>query len=385
MPSLRPYADAAKAAHLMLRGDLSEAISLYEKTVPELPARRRVAWLSVRACFGRALNAAGQFARAKHLLSEALACCPREDFAIAMQHLEPQRQLALADAGLGDHRAAIERLDRLIAAHGHEDNRLLVGLLHQARAEVALQLGDAAGFAKHLAETEQRFEGTRNPALIAAWQQLAEKGVRAKLVQSSAAHPAPRLDGSSWVQQLFAGTQRTLSQLSMAVDRHEYAVKLVMERARARAGYLYLFEGGSMRLCATSSPHEPPRGLESQLIARAERARLEEGDEHEVAPVGEATVMEQAPRETSMTLLESYGVSELARFDDSAESTFLTFLLKARIGGVPTVVGGLILDMRPEDVVGIGAEMLEAIAVALYERPLSSINEDRREGHGTKS
>jgi tetratricopeptide (TPR) repeat protein len=183
-PSFGIHADAARAAHLMLRGDLPEAIALYEKVVPEMPPRRRVLWLNVRAWFGRALNAAGQHARARQVLSDALACSPVQDRVIVMQSLEPLRQLALAESALGDHRTAIERLDALLAAHGHEDNRLLIGLLHVARAEVAIAMADAPAFATHLAEAQQRFDATRNQALIVVWQQLAEQGARAKLTQA---------------------------------------------------------------------------------------------------------------------------------------------------------------------------------------------------------
>jgi len=41
---LKPQAQAARAAYLMLRGDAAEAISLYEKLLPSLPIRKCVGW-----------------------------------------------------------------------------------------------------------------------------------------------------------------------------------------------------------------------------------------------------------------------------------------------------------------------------------------------------
>src|SRR5262249_28283715 len=61
--TLKPQADAAHAAYLLLRGDVPQAIALYEKLLPRLPVRRSVGWEFVRACFARALNAIGAHER----------------------------------------------------------------------------------------------------------------------------------------------------------------------------------------------------------------------------------------------------------------------------------------------------------------------------------
>ena len=124
---------------------------------------------NVRAHFAEALNSAGDHARAKAVVTEALPLA---------RLLELERQLALAEAGLGEYARAVARLDRLLAKHGDEDQPLWIGALHKARAEVALRMGDEGALELHLAELNRRFRGTRNPALIAQCERLAEQAVR---------------------------------------------------------------------------------------------------------------------------------------------------------------------------------------------------------------
>ena len=113
-PSFGIHADAARAAYLMLRGDLPEAIALYEKVVPEMSPRRRVLWLNVRACFGRALNAAGQHARARQVLSDASPAL-RFRTAIVMQ---ARAAASARPRGVGARRPSDgDRRWTLIAAH----------------------------------------------------------------------------------------------------------------------------------------------------------------------------------------------------------------------------------------------------------------------------
>src|SRR4029077_7664117 len=93
VPSVAPYADAAQAAYLTLRGEARAAIPIYEKILPVLGVRRRMSWLPVRSCFARALNAAGEHARAKQVLLEALSATEPDDRIVAVHFLEAERQL----------------------------------------------------------------------------------------------------------------------------------------------------------------------------------------------------------------------------------------------------------------------------------------------------
>jgi hypothetical protein len=172
---LQKFADAAHAAYLMLRGELSAAIALYERILPEFPLRGRVAFETTRAYYAQALNLAGHHARAKTVVREVIDGMVADDHRLVVHFLELERQLGLAEAGLGNHAEAVRILDALLGQHGHQDNRLLIGLLHKARAEVALVMRDPCAFNLHEEHVETRFKSTRNPALIAQWERLVER------------------------------------------------------------------------------------------------------------------------------------------------------------------------------------------------------------------
>lgn len=354
LPSLAVYADAAKAAYLSLRGDLEAAIALYETVLPQLGVRRRVAWLSVRAFYADALNRAGEHTRAKEVLLEALSTMlPGED-EIVSRFLEPQRQLALAEAGLGNHARAVQSLDDLLTRWGDRDQPLLIGLLHKARAEVALLVSDPDAFEAHFARMGACFTATRNPALVAQLERLGERAMRGGVRENAGPlDPVDRLTTSNGVTR----ADRRLSELSAVPDACEYALGLIVERSRAKAGHLYLFEGDGMSLAAATVPHEPPEGLETDLLQAARRVELGMED-------GEVT--EAMPAESGITERETTAFLESIPPTPPVRSHQYVLLISAR-SGMPRVVGGVILEVGSE-FVPVEFDYLESIARILAER-----------------
>ncbi len=268
---LKRYADAAHAAYLTLRGEVEEAILLYEKILPEFPLRESVAYETTRAYFAQALNLAGNHARAKEVVLPVISGMVEQDCRIVLHFLEPQRQLALAEAGLGNHDEAARILDGLLAKHGEEDNPLLVGLLHKARAEVALLINDAAGLEAHLREMEQRFRRTRNPALVAQWERLSERAARAGM--RKVRPMGARDDGSGW--RAGSATSRTLGELSAAADPCEYALQLVLREARVSAG--------GHASCSSQRSERSPTPSRDRAVAACRGAARERPDQRERA------------------------------------------------------------------------------------------------------
>jgi tetratricopeptide (TPR) repeat protein len=236
LPSMAIYAKAARAAYLSLRGDLPAAIALYEEVLPNIGIRRRVAWQSVRASYADALSRAGQHARAKEVLEQALSTMlPGED-RIVSRFLEPQRQLAIAEAGLGNHERATEMLDGLLARWGDADQPLMVGLLHKSRAELALSTSDWATFELHHAAMGRCFKSTRNPSLVAQWERLREHGARSGTwahggpsEASGKADPA-EAEVTTFHHDVDALGTRRLSQLSATPDPYDLALAMIMDQ-----------------------------------------------------------------------------------------------------------------------------------------------------------
>jgi len=382
--SMKRYADAARAAYLALRGELPAAIALYEEILPKFPLREAVGYETTRAYFAQALNLAGDHARAKKVVTDVISGMIEQDHRIAVHFLEPQRQLALAEAGLGNHAEAVRILDELLSRYGAEDNPLLVGLLHKARAEVAVRMRDVELVEHHVRETERRFRGTRNSALIGQWERLSESVSRAGLSRGdpvSAPTAAQGFPSSN-------STTRTLGELSAAPEPCEYALKLVLDRSKAKSGFLYLYRHDSMHLVAATGAKDALAHLESalaRLAAEPSRApspavRSELGHRTSVdsyAPPAnwdahQTTADHGADDETVASTGSDLDAGDTVFVSSSPPpspgSAYQLVLLGLPVGGTTAVVGGLILEADASEASRLGPDFLGDVARVLHER-----------------
>jgi len=365
VPSLQIYANLAHAAYLSLRGDREQAVDAFEQLLPAYPVRKQANWQSIRNYYAHALNELGRHAQAKTVVLEALAAMDATDREWAAFHLEAQRQLALAEAGLGNTERSLTLLDSLLAEHGHEDNALLVGLLHQARAELALRMRDEAAFRTHFEATRVRFYGVKNHSLIAQCERLAGKAARAGLVGvTGELVPANRAAKSQ--------REAVVGELERAEQPREAALEILMREAQARSGHLYLrVDGERYELTRSRGSDAPPAELEHkllQLLARAsveasEAARALETVAHsELGQDARCSTFSGETRQENTMFVES-----VPPLPDGASSHEL-LVLDAGRAHEARIVGGVILERDPTQRIALYPEFLEALAAALLAR-----------------
>jgi hypothetical protein len=164
-PSLRGYVDASRAAYLLLRGRHVEALALLETLLPQRDDKL-VGYATAVAMLARAYNGLNRFAEAKAAATGALAKLSPEDLMFPGMTLQLQIELALAEAGLGQHDVAAAQLDALIARHTPNEGPLTLGALHDARASVALRAQQEAVARQHVEMMERWYRTTDCPALI---------------------------------------------------------------------------------------------------------------------------------------------------------------------------------------------------------------------------
>jgi tetratricopeptide (TPR) repeat protein len=415
VPVLQKYADTAHAGYLLLRGEINHAIAAYEKVLPEFPLRQSVAYERVRSHFAQALNLAGHHARAKAVVLEAISGMVDADGGL-FHFLEAYRQLALAEAGLGNQAEALAILDRLLAEHGHKGNRLMIGLLHKARAEVALNTKDADAFELHVREMEQRFRSTRNPALIAQCERLLDRAARLGVRKLE---PLGVQDAET-VQGLSAMISGTVGELSGTVDPCAHALQVILTRANAKSGFLYLRRQGAMILAAASDPNPPPRSLEDALKELADKAppspahteqwssaypasglqtapvisttggqsttgssgHSEDSDLGQTALAGTGDSLPAPDEENDGEIGETQAISDGARTGNTVFlrsvpppgpwGAYQLVLLDARQGESRVVIGGLILEAKPQTVARLSKELLKGIAQVLHDRQITT-------------
>ncbi|HKP62615.1 MAG TPA: protein kinase [Polyangiales bacterium] len=360
VPALRVHADCARAAYLSLRGDHDDALELYERILVELPVRRSIHWLPARGHYARALNRAGEHARAKQLLLETLEHVTDLDRGVRVLCFEARRQLVLAQAALGELEQASQALEALLREYEPDQNPMLLGLLHETRAQCALAAAERDAYVTHAEAAQVYFRRTHNPALIAHIQVLEQLALA---VRSDGQPAFLALSGTARSNE--SGTRlrhvHTLAELSVAPDRARYALDLLIQETRAKGGCLYLLEGDDLQLTAASATHEPPQELERELLARIQqfRAELESlADESETRYSDSLRVPSvPVPRPKAALFVES--------IPPTAERAYRLAVLAARRAGQQTAIGGVILTFDPAANHQIDSRLLSAIAQAV--------------------
>lgn len=386
VPSLQAHANAAHAAYLVLRGDVNGAILEFERLLPQFPPRARMNWSSVRSYLAKALNMAGEHERAKAVCEDVLGNTTEADRRLAFLTFEPIRQLALAEAGLGNHEEATSTLHTMLAAYGAEDQPMLLGLIHQALAEVALVMRDSAEYRKHAEAMEALFRSVKNPTLVAQCDRLAAKAVRAGIRDSIRPPPDATSRSAARIDTPPPGTDTfALGDLRSAPDPCEHALRLVMQQTEARSGHLYVSWEGEIGLACASPADEPAGALESELrdMVRAHMdATLRENlsdclTEHARLRASASDVPNPVPPKpqaapATATSFEAVDNSPTVFFQslppEARPGNHQLFVLSTRRLEHTQVVGGLILEMEAQNRFRLHSGLLEAIATILDER-----------------
>ena len=356
-PGLGPYAKAARACYAALRGEHARAIRLFTRVLPSIPVRERVAWHTLRAIFAGILNDVGQHARAKEVLLEALGHVRDGEDVVVGRHLELVRQLALAEAGLGRVDRGAEMLDELLTRFEGHDQPLLLGLLHKARAEIAVLARDSVAFEGHLARVEQHFMATRNPALVAQCEQLADLGRRKNLQtrgggRGMAANLTAEIVGDS------------------ASDEQAYAaiVEKLAAWADAEEAHLFSWDDAVLHRVSSTCANIPPATV-AELITRAvaqavreeEVARTTHVDGHR----SESICSTHALLRLEPSLVADQEMCSVAL---PLGSSYQAFVLSHWDGARFIVVGGLLVRVKTGGLCRLDVRKLAAAGAAMYER-----------------
>jgi hypothetical protein len=312
-------------------------------------------------------------------LLEALGQTDPKDIVVAMHFSEARRQLALAEEGLGNSERAAAILNELFEAYGPLDNPLLLGLLHKARAEIALRALDAAEFESNLERMHQYFRSTENPALIAQWEQLGERAVRAGLRTVE-----PHAMGQPSIEPL--SIDDSLAALDAASNRNRRALQLILERVRSGQGYLYLAREGEVGLVEAVGGAVPPRDVENELLRSIHRLEKEEDNEDGLtiasiteppsrAPGARASLSAANDNVAIDSIQQSQadpGGGAIIRSTKLREHGFQFFVLSTQRRGARAVIGGLVLEMPAAHLYRLDHGFRAAIADALCDAPAPS-------------
>jgi hypothetical protein len=175
IPSLEAFSILAQAAHTRGRGRLDEAAGLLHSLTGPLstPFLGRGPAVGLSA---EVFNALGAHAHAEAITRAFVVAQDPDDRRFGRLFLGVKIQHAFAVAGLGDRAEAEWELDLCLDALRFAKSPISLGMLHEARARVALAAGDANDFSMHLSRMEQFLRPTGNPSLVAACERLRHEG-----------------------------------------------------------------------------------------------------------------------------------------------------------------------------------------------------------------
>jgi len=200
-----PAMGLARVALRVLRGDRSAAAAMADDTDMLRAPRSFLGWSATQGLLARALNQAGEHAKAKATCERALSYVTAEECEYIVLFLGLEIERAHAQAGLGDVDAALRRLDELLALHGECDNQLVPGLLYEARAIICQGAGRMTCYADAVVQAERRLRAIGAPALIAKCERLATRGG-----ESSRGRGLPRTSESSTTDHVVTLTAASL-------------------------------------------------------------------------------------------------------------------------------------------------------------------------------
>jgi len=266
------------------------------KAVP----KRAVGWAHGRALQARLLNRLGRHAEAKRVAEDTVALMTSGERAFPTLYLEVERQLAFADAHLGDYAAAVTRLTSLLELHGPNKSPLHLGILCEARALIAQQSGHQEVFLEYLKRARDLFATTGNPRLIARIEQLA---VGHNASAATGESEPPEL-GTVMELGFDAELDRATSEVNTLRGRASAALDVVLRHLGAGSGYICLGDGDVLELVASHGEHASEELVAGarQTLGDLRASMLETSAERTVSLAPEAPSFQSSVRKTHQVI-----------------------------------------------------------------------------------
>jgi hypothetical protein len=359
-PGWAPLVHQAQGHFESLRGDHVAACAAYERcrelTSPGDPDRPHCldVWIDATAGLLQALCALERAAEAVELGERTLEVCHGLGVEVMLDMIG--QALAVAEAKLGRHEAAGQRVDTLIAeqrAFGVSGPGLAV--IYETRARIAILARDASAAAHYaglaLRERPAR-EALAGGEIARLLHDARGAGIDLALEHSSMEASVLGTSVATPINPHAERVRQAMVPCATSAERAECALTLLCEIAEAPSGRLYLLDdSGALKLAA--SLHAAPPDAESTAFARNFFAR--QLDDHEMtAGPTEATHMLSLPG--------------AATFVDGSGSEHRLLVLSCREGAELVYVGLAVL--RGSSSARVDPEIL-VLTVALASHLLS--------------
>jgi len=269
LPAWKPILHYARAEYHRIRGDHATALSEISSALELAKAGRHQMWCEIASAHVRVLDALGQHAAActagERYLNEAEAAQLR------FGQNPIKLALACAHAASSGRARAEELADSAIQAlHELGSQGLNVGLAYEARARVALRVGDSEGFTAWAKRCGDIFRASNNRALVAKHERLIRES-RGPEASAQTGGPAALLTGKMAATHIAAA----LSACPSPRERARLGLDFLVARSGAVGGFLYAIEPQGPVLAAQSGMDEAPLGLTAAVADHLRADKLD--------------------------------------------------------------------------------------------------------------
>jgi hypothetical protein len=290
-PGWRPMQILGQSRYRELQGDLQGALELLLPGFALALPGRHLLFGFIAAAHVRIVRGLDDTQAALSHAERYIAICDREQLSTCDRTL--RMELALTLARVGQHEPALKTIDPLIAtAESMGSTGLALGVFYEARARIAIAMGDRASFESSSAQCAREYKKGRNSALSAKFARLLEDGRRQGLVEGDPASGTIEPLGSSPETEYNTVSNRIIECVD-GPDRARCALTMLLQSTDTYVGYLYGVEASELTPLAGLPELRAEESLECWLQhwVRAEQELASQ------APVtlGTATMSEPPP------------------------------------------------------------------------------------------
>jgi hypothetical protein len=296
-----PVLHRAHAAYELIRGSVDRALAEIEASLAAMDPAGHPIWPDAAAAHVTTLLAAGRSVEARDTGEAYVAEATRRELGYETSYI--RMPLAVAHARLGAAADATRHCDLVDEAFRALGTRgMNLGLACEARARVALELGDRDGFARHAATLAGHFRGTTSPALEAKYQRL----MRAAQRKDAARDPAAAANAEGREVDTVV---EALGSCKTQDEKLARALALLLQRSGASKGVLLTADDGQLVEAARVGIEEvPPEALARAQALWDEQCRLANATAMGTAPPHADSVLQETENASFQTVLLSHEV-----------------------------------------------------------------------------
>ena len=239
-PGYAVYAHYGPAVLEHLKGNHALALQHIDRALAMVHAGRHPTWAWIAGMRLEILFSLGRYQDAKIDGLTYMAMGTAAGLLVMLDHV--MVPLALAEAKLGEHESALDRLDRAIHyREGMGSTGLNLGWAYEVRARVAIWMRDQVGYVRAAAACAREYGHGRGGSSFASKYEALRAEARQAGLASVSQLPPPAAPDS------VASYLSTLSASTALEDRMSLALSLIVSSSGAQSGVLYRMNsrGGS--------------------------------------------------------------------------------------------------------------------------------------------